>query len=141
MLPRARIIHCRRDPVDTCFSCYARLFADGQNFSYDLVDLGRYYASYAQLMVHWRALLPTEIFTEVDYEAVTDDLEGEARRLISFCGLPWDDACLRYYENRRPVRTASMIQVRQPVYSTSRGGARRFLPYIGPLIDALGASD
>jgi tetratricopeptide (TPR) repeat protein len=141
MLPRARIIHCRRDPVDTCFSCYARLFADGQNFSYDLVDLGRHYASYTRLMAHWRTLLPREIFTEVDYEAVIDDLEGEARRLISFCGLPWDDACLRYYENGRPVRTASMIQVRRPVYSTSRGGARRFLPYIGPLIDALGASD
>jgi hypothetical protein len=137
MLPNARIVHCRRDPLDTCLSCYSRKFTSGQAFSYDLRDLGRYYRAYDALMAHWRGLLSADRFLEVSYEQVVGDLEGEARRLIAFCGLEWDDACLRFYETRRPVRTASVNQVRQPIYSASVARWRRFERHLGPLIAAL----
>jgi tetratricopeptide (TPR) repeat protein len=137
MLPNARIIHCRRDPVDTCLSCYAQNFAVGQRFTFDLRELGLYYRAYERLMAHWRTVLPPDRFLEVDYEEVVDDLEGQARRLIAFCGLPWDEACLKFYETRRPVRTASVSQVRQPIY---RSSVARWKPYerqLAPLIQAL----
>jgi hypothetical protein len=137
-LPRARIIHCRRNPVDTCFSCFSTLFANGQEFSYDLVELGRYYRAYDFLAQHWRAVLPNDIFLEIDYESVIDNLEAEARRLIAFCDLPWSDACLHFHKTKRPVRTASMTQVRQPLYRTSVGRWRQFRSQLGPLLDALG---
>jgi hypothetical protein len=137
MLPRARIIHCRRDPVDTCLSCYATLFTDGQEFSYDLAELGRHHRAYDRLIAHWRAVLPPGIFLEIDYESVVENLETEARRLVEFCGLPWSSSCLRFHETQRPVRTASMAQVRQPLYRTSVGRGRQFEPYLGPLLKAL----
>jgi tetratricopeptide (TPR) repeat protein len=138
ILPGARIIHCRRDPIDTCLSCYSKLFATGQAFSYDLADLGAYYRGYAALADHWRSVLPTDRFIEVDYEAVVDDLEGQTRRLLGFCGLDWDEACLRFHETRRPVRTASLNQVRQPLYRGSVGRWRPFRDQLGPLLAALG---
>jgi tetratricopeptide (TPR) repeat protein len=138
ILPEARIIHCRRDPVDTCFSCYSKLFTTGQEFTYDLRELGRYYRSYAALMAHWRAVLPRERFIEVHYESVVRDLEGEARRLLAFCGLPWDRACLRFHEGAQVVRTASMNQVRQPLYATSVARSAAFRAELGPLLEALG---
>jgi tetratricopeptide (TPR) repeat protein len=137
MLPNARIIHCRRDPVDTCLSCYAQNFAIGQRFAFELRELGLYYRAYERLMARWRAVLPADRFLEVTYEEVVDDLEGQARRLIAFCGLPWDEACLKFYETRRPVRTASVSQVRQPIY---RSSVARWKPYehqLAPLIEAL----
>lgn len=138
ILPGARIIHSRRDPVDTCLSCYTKLFSGEQQFTYDQTELGEFYRYYERLMAHWRAVLPAQRFIEVDYEAVVDDLEGEARRLIDFLGLPWDDACVRFHENDRVVRTASVNQVRQPIYKTSKGRWQAYADRLGPLLAALG---
>ncbi len=142
-MPNARIIHCRRDPLDTCLSCYQTLFTESQPFTYDLGELGRYYRGYERLMDHWRALLPADRFIEVDYEAVVEDVEGQARRLVAFLGLDWDEACLRFHQTRRTVRTASAGQVRQPIYSSSLGRGRRLAQQLGPrlgLDSAPGAS-
>lgn len=137
ILPGARIIHVRRDPVDTCLSCYTKLFAGQQPFAYDQVELGVFYRQYEQLMAHWRELLPGDTFIETEYEAVVDNLEGEARRLIDFLALPWDDACLSFHRNRRVVRTASVNQVRQPIYQTSKGRWRAYAHFLRPLLEAL----
>lgn len=138
MLPGARIIHARRDPVDTCLSCYTKLFSGEQRFTYDQTELGTFYRHYERLMAHWREVLPPECLIEVDYEAVVDNLEDEARRLVDFMGLPWDDACLNFHDNRRVVRTASVNQVRQPIYKTSKGRWQAYAGYLGPLLAALG---
>jgi Sulfotransferase family len=133
-LPNARIIHTRRNPIDTCLSCYSLLF-EGNNspFSYDLRELGRYYRSYHELMAHWRRVLPSGTLLDVDYERVVDDVESEARRIVAHCGLAWDESCLKFHEVDRAVRTSSVLQVRQPIYRTS---IRRWrLP--GPAMDAL----
>jgi tetratricopeptide (TPR) repeat protein len=139
-LPGARVIHCRRDPVDTCLSCYSKLFTTGQEFSYDMAELGRYYRCYEALMAHWRAVLPAERFIEVAYESVVADLEAEARRLVAFCGLDWDPACLSFHETARPVRSASMNQVRRPLYRSSLRRWEAFRDELGPLLEALGRS-
>ena len=138
ILSGARIVHCRRDPVDTCLSCYSKHFAGEQLFAYRLDELGAFHRAYQALMDSLRKVLPPDRFLEVDYENVVDDLEGEARRLISFVDMPWDDACLSFYKTRRIVRTASVSQVRQPIYATSKGRWRRHAAYLGPLLDALG---
>ena len=91
ILPDARIVHCRRDPVDTCLSCYTKLFVGEQAFTYDLTELGQYHRAYQALMAHWRATLPASHFLEVDYEAVVEDVEGQTRRMLEFLGLPWDE--------------------------------------------------
>jgi tetratricopeptide (TPR) repeat protein len=137
-LPNARIIHCRRDPVDTCLSCYATKFIFGQAFTYDLGELGGYYRGYARLMEHWRAHLPPDRFLEVRYEDVVNDLEGQARRLVAFLGLDWDEACLTFHQMRRPVRTASVSQVRRPLYQGSVGRWRPYARHLAPLLAALG---
>jgi tetratricopeptide (TPR) repeat protein len=137
-LPNARIVHVRRDPIDTCWSCYARLFGGEQPFAYDLGELGRYYRRYQALMANWRAVLPPGAMLEVDYEQVVDDLEQQARRIVAYCGLAWDDACLRFYETRRRVHTASAAQVRQPIYRSSIGRWRPYRQWLGPLLDELG---
>jgi len=138
ILPNARIVHCRRDPVDTCLSCYTKLFSAEQAFAYDLTELGRFHRSYQTLTAHWREVLPTNRFIEVDYEAVVDDIDGQARHLIDFLGLPWEEACLRFHENKRAVRTASVNQVRQPIYKTSAGRWKKHARHLGPLLAALG---
>jgi Sulfotransferase family len=138
MLPRARIIHCRRDPADTCLSCYSTHFGGSLRWSYDLRDLGRYYRSYARVMAHWRRVLPPGRMLEVRYEDVIADLEGQARRLVEHCGLEWEDACLAFHENRRPVHTASIAQVRRPLYASSVGRWRHYEKHLGPFFDALG---
>ncbi len=140
ILPGARIIHVRRDPMDTCLSCYTKLFGGQQPFTYDMAELGAFYRHYERLMAHWRGILPADAFIETDYEAVVDDLESEARRLIGFLGLPWDEACLSFHENRRVVRTASVNQVRRPLYKTSKGRWRAHARYLGPLLEALGVA-
>ena len=137
VLPKARIIHLRRDPVDTCFSCYANLFSQGIEFSNDLGELGRYYRAYQRLMAHWRRVLPQGAMLEVQYEELVADFETQSRRIVDYCGLEWDANCLLYYETKRAVRTASAAQVRQPLFSNSIG---RWLPYkqqLQPLLDAL----
>ncbi len=138
ILPDARIIHSRRDPVDTCLSCYTKHFAREVPFAYDLTELGRFHRSYQALMAHWRKVLPASRFLEVDYEAVVEDIEREARRMLNFLGLPWNDAVLRFHETQRPIRTASANQVREPLYRTSAGRWRKYADHLAPLLDALG---
>jgi tetratricopeptide (TPR) repeat protein len=125
-LPNARIIHTMRNPVDTCLSCFSKLFSGAQDFSYDLGELGRYYRKYAELMEHWRQVLPPGVMLDVQYEEVVEDFETQARRIVAYCGLEWSDACLAFHENKRPVKTASALQVRKPIYQSSVG---RWLPY------------
>jgi tetratricopeptide (TPR) repeat protein len=137
-LPNARVIHVRRDPLDTCFSCYSQLFLGSQPYAYDLAELGRCYRAYEGLMDHWRKVLPRDFMLEVRYENVVDDLEGEARRILDYCGLAWDEACLRFYETRRPVVTASFAQVRRPINRRSIGRWRPYGQMLQPLVDALG---
>ncbi len=118
-LPNARIVHTRRNALDIGLSCFSTLFASGVPFSYDLGEIGRYYRAYDRLMQHWRTVLPASAILDVDYEVLVSDFEVQARRLIAYCGLPWDDACLAFHTTQRPVRTASSSQVRQPLYGTS----------------------
>jgi tetratricopeptide (TPR) repeat protein len=136
-LPRARFVHCVRDAVDTCFSCYSTLFTGRQDFSWDLTETGRYYRAYAALMRHWHAILPPGVMLDVRYEELVADLEAGARRLLAFCGLPWDDAVLRFYETPRAIRTASFRQARRRIYTTSIGAADPYRAELGPLIDVL----
>ena len=140
-LPKARIIHIRRDPVETCLSCFSKWFAAGYDFSYDLGELGRYYRAHQRLMNHWRAILPAEMLIAVDYEAVVADLEGESRRLAAFCGLEWDPRCLEFHNNQRQVRTASKTQVRQPLFDGSSRRRAVLAPHLAPLLEALEAGD
>ena len=137
LFPRARVIHCRRDPRDVCLSCFFQYFK-GLSFTWDLDDLGRYYRDYERLMAHWRAVLPLSIL-DVTYEEVVADIEGQSRRLVAFCGLDWEDRCLRFHENPRSVRTLSTVQVRQPLYTTSVARWRRYAAHLRPLVEALGS--
>jgi hypothetical protein len=141
ILPGARIVHVRRDPVDNCLSCYSKHFAKEQHFTYDQAELGRFYRSYAAMMDYWRELAPTPRYLEVQYEKVVDDLEGQARRMIEFLDLPWDEACLSFDKTQRPVRTASVNQVRQPIFKTSVGRWKPFSKQLRPLLEALGGPD
>lgn len=137
MLPNARIIHTIRDPIDTCVSCYSKLFTFGLYFTYDLGELGRYYRAYSELMAHWRSVLPPGAILDVVYEDVVHDLEGQARRLIDYCGLPWDNRCVSFHQNTRPVKTASAVQVRQPLFRGSIERWRKYEGSLGPLLAEL----
>jgi tetratricopeptide (TPR) repeat protein len=137
LFPKARIVHCVRDPLDTCLSCYFQYFEHGQPFAYDLEHLGLYYRDYERLMAHWRAVLPSPIL-DVPYEALIADQEGWSRKLVDFLGLPWDERCLAFHENERVVRTASFWQVRQPIYASSVGRWHHYGKHLGPLLKALG---
>ena len=138
-LPNARIIHTIRDPVDTCISCFARLFTLEHNYMYDLGELGRYYRAYQRLMAHWHCALPRGRILDVRYEQLVADLEGGARRIVAHCGLDWDERCLTFHRTQRPVRTPSGMQVRRPIYTSSIGLRRHYEPFLGPLVAALGA--
>ncbi len=138
MLPNARIIHVKRNPVDTCVSCFTRLFNRHQDATYDLHELGRHYANYARLMEHWRAVLPVGSFLEVQYEDIVADMETQARRLVDWVGLDWHPACLEFHKTQRSIRTASVTQVRQPIYSSSVERWRHYEKYLGPLLEGLG---
>ncbi len=137
-LPDARIVHARRDPVDTCFSCYSLLFAEDQPYAYDLGELGRYYRAYAGLMDHWRRVLPPGIMIDVQYEDLVGDFDRQARRLLAHCGLEWQDSCSAFHETRRTVRTASVAQVRKPLYADSIGRWRPYAAHLRPLLQELG---
>jgi Sulfotransferase family len=137
-VPNVSIVHVRRDPLDTCLSCFSKLFAQDQlHFAYDLAELGRYYQAYARLMEHWRAALPPGRMLELQYEDVVADPEPHARRLLAHCGLEWDAACLRFHETKRPVRTLSAGQVREPLFRVSVGRARPYREWLGPVMEAL----
>jgi predicted Zn-dependent protease len=138
MLPNASIIDARRHPLGCCFSGFKQHFARGQNFTYDLAELGAYYRSYVELMAHFDAVLPGRVH-RVLYERMVEDTETEVRRLLAHCGLPFEPACLRFYENERAVRTASSEQVRSPIYRESMEQWRHFEPWLGPLKESLAA--
>jgi tetratricopeptide (TPR) repeat protein len=137
-LPNSKIIDARRNPLACCFSGFKQHFATGQNFSYSLEDIGRYYRDYVELMAHFDAVLPGRVHRVV-YEDVIDDIEGEVRRLLRYCGLAFEEQCLRFYENERAVRTASSQQVRKPIFRNGVEHWRHFEPWLTPLKDALGA--
>jgi tetratricopeptide (TPR) repeat protein len=131
-LPRARIVHLRRHPMASCYAMFKTLFRMGYPFSYDLGDLGRYYLAYHRLMNHWRTLMPG-CFLDLDYEALVDDQEGTTRKLLEHCGLPWQEECLRFYENKAPTATASAAQVRRPIYAESKDLWRNYRQELAPL--------
>ena len=136
MLPNAKIIDARREPMACCFSGFKQLFAEGQEFSYSLEDLGQYYRDYVDLMTHWNAVLPGYVL-RVNHEDVVADLEHEVRRVLTFCDLPFEDACLKYYETERNIRTPSSEQVRQPIFRDGVEQWRHFEPWLAPLRTAL----
>ncbi len=136
ILPDAKIIHCRRNPIDTCLSCYKQNFARGQYWSYRLEELGEYYNMYLDLMEYWRGTLGDR-FLEIDYEGTVGELETQARRLIDYIDLPWDDACLEPHKQKRAILTASKMQVIKPVYKTSVRAWERYADDLKPLIDTL----
>ena len=139
MFPKARIIHTRRNAMDNSLSCFAQNFrADGLGWSTDLEDLGHQTRHYQRMLDHWREVLPTGRMLEIDYEETVADLEGQARRIVEFMGLEWDDACLRFHETERAVVTASRSQVRKPIYKTSVGRWKRYGDGVAPLLKALG---
>ncbi|TPG11095.1 sulfotransferase family protein [Rhodanobacter glycinis] len=138
MLPNARIIDARRHPLACCFSGFKQHFARGQSFSYSLDDMGHYYRDYVALMAHFDKVLPGRIY-RVIYERMVEDTEGEVRRLLDHCGLPFEESCLRFFQNARPVRTASSEQVRQPIYREGMDHWKHFAPWLAPLEQALGA--
>ena len=137
MFPQARVIHCRRDPLDTCLSCYKRLFGSDIKYAYDLRELGQAYCLYRDYMNYWQALLPGFIY-DVQYESLVADQEQQSRRLLEFCGLPWDDRCLSFYETERVVKTSSFAQVRKPIYRSSVHLWKYYEGHLQPLLDELG---
>ena len=137
ILPNAKIIDARREPMACCFSGFKQLFAEGQEFTYGLEEVGRYYRGYVDLMAHWDRVLPGKVL-RVQYEDVVADLEPQVRRLLDHCGLPFEEACLSFHETERTVRTASSEQVRQPIYTSGVDQWRHYDAHLGPLRDALG---
>ena len=135
-MPNAKVINARRHPVDSCFGSYKQLFASGQPFTYDLTELGEYYLQYQRLMDHWHRVLPGFVL-DVHYEQVVADLENEVRRILEFCELPFEEACLNFHETRRAVKTASSEQVRLPIYSSSIELWRNYRTHLGELLHIL----
>ena len=136
ILPNAKIIDARREPMACCFSGFKQLFAEGQEFTYDLKDIARYYSDYVDLMAHWDRVLPGHVL-RVQHEEVIDNLEGQVRRMLEFCGLPFESTCLKYYETERHVRTPSSEQVRQPIFKDSVQQWQNFKTWLDPLKDNL----
>jgi tetratricopeptide (TPR) repeat protein len=139
ILPNAKIIDARREPMACCFSGFKQLFAEGQEFTYSLENIGQYYRDYVQLMNHWDKVLPGYVL-RVQHEDVVSDLEGQVRRLLEFCGLPFETACVEYHKTERNVRTPSSEQVRQPIFTDALEQWRNFESHLQPLKDALGDS-
>ena len=136
-MPNAKIINTVRNPIDNCFGCFKQLWAEGQYFSYDLEDLGRYYRDYHRLMGHWQTVFGDKIYS-VDYESVVADLETNVEALLDYCGLPMEQQCLRFHETERAVNTPSSEQVRQPIYTSAVAYWKHFEEHLQPLKDALG---
>ncbi len=136
ILPNAKVINARRHPLDSCLGSFKQMFARGQPFTYDQFELAEFYAQYQRLMDHWHDVLPGTVL-DVQYEDVVDDLETQVRRILEHCELPWNDACLRFYENERAVKTASSEQVRKPIYASSKHLWRNYEAHLGPMIEVL----
>ncbi len=136
-LPNARLVHIRRDPVDTCLSCFSLLFGGEHPYAYDLAELGRFYRAYQKLMEHWRRVLPSGVMLEVGYEELVREFAPQARAIVAHCGLEWDQACLEFHKTERPVHTASAVQVRQPLYQSAVGRWRPRDGLLRPLLEAL----
>jgi len=135
-MPNAKIIHTKRDPIDTCLSCYKQLFTRGQYWSYDLEEMAVYYKEYEEMMAYWKKVFPGQIY-EIEYEKTVSDFENQARGLIEYVGLDWNDACLTPHKTKRPILTASKGQVIKPVYQTSVKAYERYKEQLKPLIDGL----
>ena len=136
LFPRARIIHCVRDPMDTCLSCYFQNFSNRNDFSFDLARVGLYYSQYERLMAHWQKVLDLPML-QVSYEEHVAEPERVCREMLDFLELDWDPACLRFHESRRLMKTASKDQVRKPIYTSSSGRWRNYERHLGPLVEAL----
>jgi len=136
-IPNAKIIHAMRDPMDSCFSNYTRLFKDDMRFTYSQESIGDYYKGYHTIMDHWKKVLPDNFICHMPYEEMIENTEKEAKRLTSFIGLDWDPNCLKFYDNKRNVKTASMMQVRKPIYKTSLARWRNFAKNLKPLYDVV----
>lgn len=137
ILPNAKIIDARREPMACCFSNFKQLFAEGQEFTYGLSDIGDYYRNYVRMMSHWEEVLPGHVL-RVQHEDVIDDLETQVRRVLDFCGLTFEESCLEFYKTKRNIRTPSSEQVRQPIYTSSLAQWRNFEAHLSPLVNALG---
>lgn len=137
LFPSARVIFCRRDPRDTCLSCFFQNFQAGNLYSFDLANCGRHHVQTDRFIAHWLSVLPLRML-KVQYEDLVADLEGQSRRIISFLDLPWNPACLDFHRTERTVQTASDWQVRQPIYTRSVGRWRNYERHLGPLLKALG---
>lgn len=140
LFSNARIIHCKRDPLDTCWSCYQQNFEKGLSFTNNLEDVGYVYRDYLRLMSHWHQVLPDKIL-DVYYEDLLEDPHTESRRLLKHCGLEWTPAVLDYYQQKRPVSSASLWQVRQPLYKSSVGRWKKYQQYLQPLQQILSNSN
>lgn len=138
LFPNARVIHCHRNPIDNCLSCYERLFPKGLNFSYDLRELGEYYRAYLETMRLWQKILPKDFILNLEYEQVVADPENQIRRILDFCGLEFEEACMNFHEVERTVTTASSLQVRQPLYKSSVQRWKKYGGRLGPLLESLG---
>ncbi len=137
LLPKARIIHCVRDPIDTCLSQFFQFFSEAHPYAYNLSEVGQYYKLYSELMAFWKQLLPNRIY-DVHYDDVVGNFEPTVRNLLEHCGLEWDERCLDFHKTERVVRTASDVQVRQPIYRTSLNMKERYGAHLAPLYEALG---
>ena len=137
LFPKARVIHCMRDPIDNCVSCFTHHFNENHGYNTDLAVLGRYYREYRRLMAHWREVLPIRML-DFSYEALIADQEGKSRELIDFLELEWEEACLDFHKTERLVKTPSRWQVRQPIYSSSVKGWKKYQAHLGPLFESLG---
>jgi Sulfotransferase family len=137
MLPNAKIIDARREPMACCFSNLKQLFASGQEFTYSIEDVARYYRTYLDLMRHWDAVLPGRVL-RIWYEDVVEDLESNVRRILEFCGLEFEPACVEFYKTERSVCSASSEQVRRPIFREGLVPWRNYKPWLGPLRDSLG---
>ncbi len=136
LFPRARVIHCRRDPLDVCLSCYFQDFKE-VNYASSLEDLGLYYREYQRLMTHWRNVLPLRLL-DIHYENLVANQEATSRELVAFCGLQWEDRCLAFHKNPRPVQTLSAVQVRRPIYNNAVGRWKKYAAYLERVRKALG---
>jgi len=137
LFPNAKIIHTVRDSIDTCLSCYFQNFTRGQDYSFDIAALGHFYNDYSRLMEHWKSLFPGKIL-DLHYENMIENQESESRRLVEYCGLEWEDRCLQFHKTRRSVKTASFMQVRQPIYKSSIGRWKKYRHQLAPLAQILG---